>query len=32
VTHYFSCLGAPGAVSLKSVSGHDVPNLCFCIL
>jgi hypothetical protein len=30
-THYFSCLGGLGAVSIKSVSGHVTPNLCFRI-
>jgi hypothetical protein len=28
-THYFSCSGGLGAVSIKSVSGHIIPNLCF---
>jgi hypothetical protein len=31
VTHYFSCSGGPGAVSIKSVLRHVTPNLCFCI-
>jgi hypothetical protein len=30
-THSFLCSGGPGAVSMKSVSGHVTPNLCFCI-
>jgi hypothetical protein len=29
--HYFSCSGGPSAVSIKSVTGHVMPNLCFCI-
>jgi hypothetical protein len=29
--HYFSCSVWPGAVSIKSVSGHVTLNLCFCI-
>jgi hypothetical protein len=29
--HYFSCSGGPDAISIKSVSGHVTPNLCFCI-
>jgi hypothetical protein len=29
--HYFSCSGGPGVVSIKSSSGHLVPNLYFCI-
>jgi hypothetical protein len=28
-THYFSCLGANGTNSTKSVLGHITPNLCF---
>jgi hypothetical protein len=31
LTHYFSCLGGPGAVSIKSALGHVTPNLYFCI-
>jgi hypothetical protein len=31
-THYFSCFGGPGAVSIKSILGHVTPNLYFCIL
>jgi hypothetical protein len=31
-THYFSCLGGPGVVSIKSVLRHIMPNLCFFIL
>jgi hypothetical protein len=27
----FSCSGRPGAVSIKSETGHVMPNLCFCI-
>jgi hypothetical protein len=27
-THYFSFLGGPGVVSLKSTPGHVTPNLC----
>jgi hypothetical protein len=30
--HYFSCSGGPNAVSIKSVPGHVMSNLCFCIL
>jgi hypothetical protein len=30
-TLYFSCSGLPTAVSIKSPSGHVVPNMCFCI-
>jgi hypothetical protein len=30
-THYFSCSGGPGGVSIKSVLGHIMLNLCFCI-
>jgi hypothetical protein len=30
-THYFSCLGGPGADSTKIVSGHVTLNLCFYI-
>jgi hypothetical protein len=29
--HYFSRSGGPGAVSIKSASGHLTLNLCFCI-
>jgi hypothetical protein len=29
--HYFSCLGGPGAVSIKSTPGHVTLNLWFCI-
>jgi hypothetical protein len=28
----FFMLGGPGAVSIKSVSGHVTVNLCFCFL
>jgi hypothetical protein len=28
-THYFSCLGGPGADLIKSVSGHVTLNTCF---
>jgi hypothetical protein len=28
-THYFSCSGGPGVVSVKSALGHVTPNLCF---
>jgi hypothetical protein len=28
-TYYFSCSVGPGAVSIKSVSGHDTPIMCF---
>jgi hypothetical protein len=28
---YFSCLGGPGAVSIKSELGHVTPHLYFCI-
>jgi hypothetical protein len=27
--HYYSCLGGPSAVSIKSALGHVTPNLCF---
>jgi hypothetical protein len=27
--HYFSCLDAPGAVSIKSAPGHVTPNMRF---
>jgi hypothetical protein len=30
--HYFSCLGGPIEVSIKSARLHVMPNLCFCIL
>jgi hypothetical protein len=30
-THYFSRLGGPSAVSIKSVPGHVTPNMRFCI-
>jgi hypothetical protein len=30
--NYFSWLGGPGAVSIKSVPGQVTPNLCFCFL
>jgi hypothetical protein len=30
--HYFSLSGGPSAVSIESVLGHIMPNLCFCIL
>jgi hypothetical protein len=30
-THYFSYSSKPEAVSIKSASGHIMPNLCFCI-
>jgi hypothetical protein len=30
-TQYFSCSGGFGAVSIKSVSGHVTPKLCFWI-
>jgi hypothetical protein len=30
-THYFSCLGGTGAVSIKNATDHVTPNLCFCI-
>jgi hypothetical protein len=29
--HYFSCSGGPGMVFIKTVLGHIMPNLCFCI-
>jgi hypothetical protein len=29
--NYFSSLGGPGAVSIKSMLGHITPNLWFCI-
>jgi hypothetical protein len=29
--HYFSFSGGPGAVSIKSMSGHITSKLCFCI-
>jgi hypothetical protein len=29
--HYFSCLGGPGAVSIKSTPVHVTLNLWFCI-
>jgi hypothetical protein len=29
--HYFSCSGGPGTFSIKSMLGHVMPNLCFCI-
>jgi hypothetical protein len=28
-THYFSFSGGPGAVSIKSIPGYVMPNLCF---
>jgi hypothetical protein len=28
-THYFPCSGGTGLDSIKSVSGHVTPNLCF---
>jgi hypothetical protein len=31
LTHYFSCSGATGMYSTKSVDGHITLNLCFCI-
>jgi hypothetical protein len=31
LTHYFSCSGGTGMDSTKSVLGHFMPNLCFCI-
>jgi hypothetical protein len=31
LTHYFSCLGGPDEVSIKTVRLHVMPNLCFCI-
>jgi hypothetical protein len=30
-TNYFSFLGGPGAVYIKSAIGHVTPNLSFCI-
>jgi hypothetical protein len=30
--HYFSSLGGPGEVSIKSASVHVTLSLCFCIL
>jgi hypothetical protein len=30
-THYFSCSGGTGTDSTKCATGHDTPNLCFCI-
>jgi hypothetical protein len=30
-THYFSCSGGLGAVSIKTELGHVTPNLCVCI-
>jgi hypothetical protein len=30
-THYVSCLGWPGAVYIKSMPGHVMPDLCFCV-
>jgi hypothetical protein len=30
-THYFSCSGGTGEVSIKSLSGQVTLNLCFCI-
>jgi hypothetical protein len=29
--HYFSCLGGPGVLSIKSTPRHVTPNLCSCI-
>jgi hypothetical protein len=29
--HYFLCSGGTSMVSTKSVSGHVISNLCFCI-
>jgi hypothetical protein len=29
-THYFSCSGGPGGVSIKSAPGHVASNMCFC--
>jgi hypothetical protein len=29
--NYFSCSGATGSDSTKSVLGHVMTNLCFCI-
>jgi hypothetical protein len=29
--HYFSCSAGPGAVSIKSVSGHITSNFCLSI-
>jgi hypothetical protein len=31
VVHYFSRSDGPGTVSIKSVIGHAMPKLCFCI-
>jgi hypothetical protein len=31
LTHYFSCSGGHGAVSINSALGHVTPNLCFYI-
>jgi hypothetical protein len=30
-THYFSCSGGPGVVSIKRAPGHITLNLFFCI-
>jgi hypothetical protein len=30
-THYFSCSGGPGAVSIKSALAHIKLDVCFCI-
>jgi hypothetical protein len=29
--NYFSCLGLPSAISIKSALRHVMPDLCFCI-
>jgi hypothetical protein len=29
--HYFLCSGGTGTDLTKSISGHIMPNLCFCI-
>jgi hypothetical protein len=31
ITHYFSCSGGPGVVSIKIALEHVTPKLCFCI-
>jgi hypothetical protein len=31
LTHYFLCSGGTGTDLTKSISGHVMPNLCFCI-